>query len=64
MCDLCQICNWARTVTATTTSLQLALPPGTITWWTRNLESTINLMFVSVAITPQVTACRVAEYLE
>ena len=33
---------------AATTSLQLALPLGIITWWARNLESTINLMFVSV----------------
>ena len=50
--------------TAAATSLQLALPLGMITWQARNLESTINLMFVSVALTPQIMACGVVEHLE
>lgn len=50
--------------TAAAAGLQLALPPGMITWRARNLESTIDLMFVSAALTPRITACGVAEHLE
>ena len=46
------------------TGLHPTLPPGAITWRAHSLESTIDLTFVSAALTPQVITCQLVDHWE